>query len=215
MGKLANLNNVVGDGRSLETVKSRYQKGLAEFCVNRATTNRCSIVRQRIRNPSDRSASHRNTESRFVISVQGSVAVAPRKRKKRASVPFFHVARRTSNSTMSLSDGAQPRRVFFCWSCSRASFDLDEDDLQGVPAPHGTNRCAMMFADCQHIHDTHRLSTGLSVKRDELPTCARCNLANAHLRHRDIPSGGACSFLVRFFPIYQRRKLSGRRAIVG
>jgi hypothetical protein len=26
MGKLANLNNVVGDGRSLESVKSRYQE---------------------------------------------------------------------------------------------------------------------------------------------------------------------------------------------
>jgi hypothetical protein len=52
MGKLANLNNVVGSGRSLETVKSRYQERLAEFCVNRATTNRCSIVRQRIDSPS-------------------------------------------------------------------------------------------------------------------------------------------------------------------
>ena len=51
MEKLANLNNVVGDGRSLETVKSRYQEQLAEFCVNRATTNRCSIVRQRIVSP--------------------------------------------------------------------------------------------------------------------------------------------------------------------
>jgi len=51
MGKLANLNNVEGDGRSLENVKSRYQERLAEFCVNRATTNRCSIVRQRIDSP--------------------------------------------------------------------------------------------------------------------------------------------------------------------
>lgn len=51
MGKLANLNNVVGDGRSLESVKSRYQERLAEFCVNRATMNRCSIVRQGIDSP--------------------------------------------------------------------------------------------------------------------------------------------------------------------
>ena len=39
---------------------------------------------------------HRKTESRFVISVQASRADALRKRKKRASVPFFHVASRTS-----------------------------------------------------------------------------------------------------------------------
>src|SRR5712691_5542217 len=41
---------------------------------------------------------HRKTESRFVISAQGSLAVARRKRKKCAAFPFFHVARRTSHA---------------------------------------------------------------------------------------------------------------------
>jgi len=40
-------------------------------------------------------ARHRKTESRLVISIQASPAVARRNRKKRAAVPFFHVARST------------------------------------------------------------------------------------------------------------------------
>src|SRR5260370_9639212 len=95
---------------------------------------------------------------------------------------------------MSFLDGTQSPRVVPCWRCSAAAFDLDEDDLQRVPAPHGTNRSVMIFANCQHIHDASRLSTGLSLERDELPTCARYNASNPHLRHGYGRSCGARCF---------------------
>ena len=41
---------------------------------------------------------HRKTESRFVISAQGSMAVVLRKRKKRGIIPFFQGARSTSHA---------------------------------------------------------------------------------------------------------------------
>jgi predicted phosphoribosyltransferase len=44
--------------------------------------------------PSAKLAGHRKTESRLVISAQGSLADLRRKRKKRAAFPFFHVASR-------------------------------------------------------------------------------------------------------------------------
>jgi hypothetical protein len=36
---------------------------------------------------------------------------------------------------------------------------LNEDYLQGVPAPDAANRFAMVVTDCQHIDYTDRLTT--------------------------------------------------------
>jgi hypothetical protein len=84
---------------------------------------------------------------------------------------------------------------------------LNEDYLQGIPAPNATNRLAMVFADCQQIDYTDRLTTGFSTERDTLPPCPRYNPSNTYLRHCDGPLGGALSFPLRFFPIRERCRL--------
>jgi hypothetical protein len=139
-----------------------------------------------------------------VISVQGSLAVALRKRKKRG-IPLLSRRKEHVTRAMSLCDCAQPRRVFERWLCGTTTLDLDEDDLQGVAASHDACGRPMVFANCQQIDDTNRFSVGLPIECNKLPTCPRYNLSNAHLRHRYSPSSGTCGFLLRFFPIHRHK----------
>jgi hypothetical protein len=163
-----------------------------------------SLAQPRIDSPSHRvQLRHRKTESRFVISVQGSLAVRLCRRKKRAAVRLFHFARRTCRAPClfaTMRNLAASSRVGFAaappLTCMRII-------CKASPALNSTNRLTVVFADCQQIDYTDRLAAGLSAERYELPACPRCNLADAHLRHRHGPSGSKCSFLLRALPIHR------------
>src|SRR5437667_2129467 len=146
------------------------------------------------------SAKNRVEVRDFSPSVSGRGSPQAEETRRRSFLPRCE---KDVTRTMSLCDYAQPRRVFWCSPRGRGRFDLDEHDLQGVAALSSTHRFAVVFADSQHIHHTDRLSTGVSVKCHELPTCARCNPSNEHLHHRYRPSHRACCFLLSFFPINQ------------
>src|SRR5438309_7887007 len=72
---------------------------------------------------------------------------------------------------MSLCDCPQSHRIIEGRHRGATTFDLNEDDLQGVAAPHASRRLAMIFAYCHQIDYADRLTTRLTVESDELPTC--------------------------------------------
>ena len=104
---------------------------------------------------------------------------------------FLPRCQQRAASTMTASNNAEPRRVFYCGLCCASAFDLNQDDLQSIAAFQSIV-LAVILADGNEIDNAARFASALAIEFDEMP--ARIWLvfesaANRNLRHRHCPAG--------------------------